>query len=174
LLTRTEDKKTYFLGRTDAGQTGREDTKQSPHPTLLPELNGVPVSQLCSGWGHTLAISSGTVFSWGSNMHSQCGHNIKSRISPVKQIPLKSTIEKLSCGGCHSMLLDSNKGVFIFGSGGDGKMMSPTNCKTNIFTQQFIADLLEPTLIKWFVENNIQVEDIASGIDHLCILDSKL
>ncbi len=91
-------------------------------------------SLISAGATHSLAVSNGTVWSWGVNSVGQLGLGHKTVQSNAVQIPNLSSVTAISAGGAFSLAL-SNDVVYAWGENGSGQLgigsttdkTSPTN-----------------------------------------------
>ncbi|EGC35085.1 hypothetical protein DICPUDRAFT_33948, partial [Dictyostelium purpureum] len=160
-----EDNGMFLFGMNDRGQCILDGDSSSSNPIqkpkLVKEFNNIKIKKVSSGWGHTLVLSEdGQLFSWGSNQHGQCGTGVKNQYSPISKIELPNSQLKvldISCGSCASAAILSDNRVYIWGSGGDGKLG----------LGERKDDLLKPTLLDTL---NDKVSQISFGSDHCVAL----
>ena len=89
-----------------------------------------------AGWYHSLAVSNGTLVSWGTNSNGQLGNDTPISIYSYTNVPQKvkgiggsgnlsdtKNIVYVSAGrsGTHSLVVDSNGYVYSFGNNSDGQ-----------------------------------------------------
>ena len=73
----------YSFGRGAAGQLGHGDTECQYTPLLVAALLDVRVSTVAAGADHSLALSAGKIYSFGSGEHGRLGHgNTAARLTP--------------------------------------------------------------------------------------------
>ena len=65
----------YSFGRGQSGRLGHGDTAHQLAPRLVAALQGVRVSAAAAGEAHSLALSEGKVYSFGSGQHGALGHD---------------------------------------------------------------------------------------------------
>jgi len=103
---------------------GLGDQTQRNTPTLVSSLSHVKVIQVSAGWDFSLALTSeGRIFSFGRNDKSQLGQgDLRDRNIPeeIKSIPTK--IKLISTGWYHSMALDENGEVWVWGENRYGRL----------------------------------------------------
>eukprot|EP01114_Cavostelium_apophysatum_P021022 TRINITY_DN7211_c0_g1_i1.p1 TRINITY_DN7211_c0_g1~~TRINITY_DN7211_c0_g1_i1.p1 ORF type:complete len:392 (-),score=50.72 TRINITY_DN7211_c0_g1_i1:32-1207(-) len=158
-IVATSSGEIFSFGRSDVRQLGRDSTHENPWRLD----SGVQINQLSSGWGHTLASTSKGIFSWGANLHSQCGTGAKSESSAPKLISFAGDPGingKVACGSCHSMVLLDGK-VVIFGSGADGKMAKENSKEDVLAPKQMSPEIFG------------KVKQVACGSDHLCVFSDN-
>eukprot|EP01116_Phalansterium_solitarium_P023890 TRINITY_DN8581_c0_g1_i1.p1 TRINITY_DN8581_c0_g1~~TRINITY_DN8581_c0_g1_i1.p1 ORF type:complete len:422 (+),score=80.91 TRINITY_DN8581_c0_g1_i1:1155-2420(+) len=134
-----------------------DDALNEPRPVPGPVGR---VTSLAAGWGHVVALTAdGLVWSWGSNVHGQCGHGDKERYSSPRQLRLQADVQvaAIAAGSCHTLLLTRNHQVYFCGSGHDGK-----GCVDERL------DFPQPRRLSFFDDK--RVVQIASGSDHLAVL----
>ncbi len=133
------DDAVFVFGKNDKLQLGLEQAVSlQSSPKALFGSHG-QIRQIASGWGHSLVLTCTTqcyclpillaqgLFSWGSNLHGQCGRNLKSEFLQVGKVEVETELKEIACGSCHSMLLTSSGDVLLFGSAKDGKIPSQTD-----------------------------------------------
>lgn len=97
-------------------------------PKKLYGFGGEKVVMIACGYNHSLALSeSGRVFSWGENFYGQLGNGNEIYRENPNLIELENiSIQKISCGQRHSLLLSNDGVIYAFGDNrfgqiGDGK-----------------------------------------------------
>jgi RCC1 and BTB domain-containing protein len=119
------------LARTILSSFSSPEFDSEPKRVVFEESPG-EITQLVCGWGHVLLLNTqGQVFSWGACLHGQLGigkHKLQ-RFSTPTQVTFPSSsssppprIVQIAAGGCHSMALNDEGHVFIWGSAADGKL----------------------------------------------------
>jgi hypothetical protein len=125
-------------------------------------FNGEIVKAISCGFGHVLALSeSGCVYSWGINSSGQLGvGDNEYRELPILVILKDTIIEKISCGGYHSLLLSRDGDIYAFGSKTckqsvtENKIFQTTPIKINDLTDiQTKKEKTESSHTKSFREN---------------------
>jgi len=166
-LVVVEEREVYMFGKADAGQHPENASRQDFEDKAVPQLilnwkHGI--AKVSCGWGHcALLTKNGEVFTWGANLHAQCGQGKKSRFSPLLPVHTNNIrIVDIECGSCHTVLLSEQGEVFLFGSGADGKMA---------FGEDDPIDILRPRKVNFFSERKVKIVQIRSGTDHICTLD---
>eukprot|EP01127_Copromyxa_protea_P016164 TRINITY_DN4758_c0_g1_i1.p1 TRINITY_DN4758_c0_g1~~TRINITY_DN4758_c0_g1_i1.p1 ORF type:complete len:544 (+),score=101.16 TRINITY_DN4758_c0_g1_i1:119-1633(+) len=165
-----ENGKLYSFGvnTTETWQLGQGFEKAIeilPQPTPIPTLAGIKFKDAAVGWGHTIAVTEDKrVFSWGSNLHGQCGLGHKT--SPVrapKEIEALRGVDvvQVVCGETHSMVLDASGSVYVWGSSAEGKLG----------LGDVEQDVEVPIKIKTF--ENKGIIQISAGTDHSAALSRK-
>lgn len=103
----------------------RKDGATSPavlnslQPVLMPDLNldDVIIQVGCGNYHCVILTASGTVYSWGNNIHGQIGHTHIPELSQPKRVSKLEThhIKNLSCGDEFSIALDDNGISWVWG-----------------------------------------------------------
>jgi alpha-tubulin suppressor-like RCC1 family protein len=188
-----EDGAVYACGGNHDGQLGLGDNKLKFQFSLklVTALHGHHVIQLASGGGHVLALTKdGKVFSWGRDANGRLGLDDDDTLTPVnsttapltpRKSPNKSpkqakpsnqfrpvlisalqhvTVTHVTCGWNHSMALTSTGEVYAWGNGSDGKL--------GLGDEQ---DRSTPTLLPYFAQERIPVQNITAGYYHSSAID---
>jgi alpha-tubulin suppressor-like RCC1 family protein len=180
------------------GQTGSLEYHYSAEPTLVkledskePEKisvnslsqNNLNISQVSLGEFHTAYISNNTLYMFGKNTYGQLGQghqDILTKPRPVK-FPNKFYVEKVACGGEHTLALTNNNELFSWGLNIFGQL-GINNTENKIVPTRI--DKFR-TLMKNDDGNNILKEyarkmndsesilEISAGAQHSLILTSK-
>lgn len=91
------------------------------YPRMVVSLKDEIIREICCGYSHTMAVNMhGQVFAWGLNENGQLGLGPDAPAivrKPVLNIYL-SNITKLSAGNEHSLALNKNSELYIWGGGG--------------------------------------------------------
>eukprot|EP01124_Arcella_intermedia_P015033 TRINITY_DN21584_c0_g1_i1.p1 TRINITY_DN21584_c0_g1~~TRINITY_DN21584_c0_g1_i1.p1 ORF type:complete len:801 (+),score=154.51 TRINITY_DN21584_c0_g1_i1:86-2488(+) len=166
-LVVTRNEEVYVFGRSDCGQLGIGKTTNLDYilPVKNDNLTGSGVISVACGSKHTLALTySGDVLACGSNEYGQLGlgDNI-SRNTPVKvKFFIKKNVASIACGCDHSLVLDNNGNVFVFGYNAYGQLGLGNRVHQN-FPQHIPQSAFE----------NKGSISIACGSDHSLILTEK-
>ncbi|CAG2161401.1 unnamed protein product [Oppiella nova] len=91
-----EDNYVFSWGHNSEGQLGRHVTEFGIHlkPENIPDLNDKNITQICCGYKHSLALTTGgQVYGWGSNYDGQIGTDA---IWSPKLIPQLNDIKSIS------------------------------------------------------------------------------
>ncbi|XP_011609701.2 alsin-like isoform X2 [Takifugu rubripes] len=101
------DTEVWSWGRGSEGQLGHGDQLARLQPLCIKTLSGEEVIQVAAGSHHSLAVTATCqVYSWGSNMCGQLGHDNSSFVVP-QQAKLSDGLRvwDMSAGQSHSLLL---------------------------------------------------------------------
>eukprot|EP01132_Coremiostelium_polycephalum_P000879 gene879-1101_t len=109
-------------------------------PKKIASLSGIYVTMIACGSSHALCLTKkGHVYSWGNGMNGRLGHgsdltsisNISSGIfgknyylttpQMIKSLS-NNNIVSIACGWSHSMALEKNSTLFVWGKGSDGQL----------------------------------------------------
>lgn len=113
-----EEGQVWAWGRNENGQLGLGNTKDKMVPTLVQELTGYNITEIATGKGHSLFLTScGKVFAAGDNEKGQCGQGKKSgNLETPKQISHEGAeIVSVAAGAEFSVILDKDGKVWTFG-----------------------------------------------------------
>lgn len=121
-------------GKNAHGQLANYSTSGTSSRIDIPEK----VSQVVAGFDHSLALTeNGTVYAWGDNTYGQVGINsAKGIVSGPQKIAGLPTITAISAGFRHSLALDSDGNVWVWGNNIAGQLGTGDR-----------ADLRKPTQI---------------------------
>ena len=167
----------YSCGEGNFGRLGHGDTTTTVYtPTLIQtftDSNGdinytnIAITQISAGEGHSLFLdTNGYVYSCGYGDgrvgHGSNGHKytptlienyIDSNGTSINYTNI--TILQISATIDHSIFLDTNGNVYSSGYGGNGRLgHGDSNSKST------------PTLIQYFVNNNITILQVSCGSQH--------
>ncbi|CAG9311706.1 unnamed protein product [Blepharisma stoltei] len=144
----TSDGKVLTWGYGSSGCLGHGDTNTYVTPTLINSLfQEIIVYLECGGYHNAAITEDGDVWVWGRNDVHQLGINFsktpKDEIGHValRPIKLKSLnefcIKGIACGEAHTLALDSDGVIHIFGWAEDGQLgISPSELKDGMMTTE--------------------------------------
>lgn len=117
-----QDKNIWGFGENECGELGIGNYEDTNVPTLVKDLKAKEVS---AGGNHSLVIDlEDNVWGFGSNYFGQSGlgHDFRktSRNIPTQIPNLKA--KQVSAGEVHSMVLDLDNNVWVFGSNFNGRL----------------------------------------------------
>ena len=117
VICKTLSNDIYCWGSNEYGQLGTEDLLDKITPFKCDSFSGI-VDIKC-GFVHTLILTSNQeVYSCGSNKSGQLGRNdgkYDIYCFLLFKIEDLANIIRIECGRCHSMCIDSNNDLYIFG-----------------------------------------------------------
>jgi alpha-tubulin suppressor-like RCC1 family protein len=117
-----------------------------------------------------IKINKYPVYSWGENNVGQLGQNSTTQLlvpTLINYFYVNNIRIIKACGGetgGHTLFLDTTGKVYSSGSNSTG---APAQGST-----AFSTNYLTPTLVQYFVTNNIIIKDIACGMRHSLFLDT--
>ncbi|ORY96242.1 regulator of chromosome condensation 1/beta-lactamase-inhibitor protein II [Syncephalastrum racemosum] len=113
-----EDGRVFGFGSARSGELGPSVTKQTSTPLEIdPSLQNI-IAVSC-GWRHVVALDNeGRVYGWGWGRHGQLKQapEDKRAIFTPFVIPTDRPIKKIACGHLHTVLLDDQARISVFGS----------------------------------------------------------
>ncbi|GAB6022018.1 RCC1 domain-containing protein 1 [Chamberlinius hualienensis] len=133
MLLLNENGVVYSFGQGSRGQLGHGDIESESSPRVIECLEGIVVKQIAAGGWHSAALTnSGDLYTWGWNESGQLGRPItrnvqihrvieydhsKFSVQPLpKCVELDDVIiEKVSCGGRHTLAVTKNGKMCAFG-----------------------------------------------------------
>jgi alpha-tubulin suppressor-like RCC1 family protein len=132
-LVLTNSGEVYTWGWISFGQIWNERSGKNEFQLIPIKVNGFndeKVIQISCGVWHSMALTeSGRVFSWGDNGSGQLGLNKKDdivvNIPSIVLLSNEISIEKISCGPEHSLLLSRDKDIYWFGWNEIEKQITP-------------------------------------------------
>ncbi|CAG9310177.1 unnamed protein product [Blepharisma stoltei] len=140
----SRDGKVFTWGYGSSGCLGHGDTNSYTTPTLINSLFQENISYLECGGYHNVALSEiGQVWVWGRNDVHQLGISLsrmaKDEIGHVALIPMKirelKKCKGIACGQAHTLVLDSNGKLNVFGWAEDGQLgISASDLKEGVMT----------------------------------------
>ena len=115
----------YSFGSNEGGQCGQGKSHSVVTPKCIGALKQYKVTQISAGGYHSACITqNGDLFMFGFNDCGQVGV-AKSNgrcITYPTLIELKDKAAFIDCGFQHSLLITSNKSIYSFGDGAQGKL----------------------------------------------------
>eukprot|EP01084_Bolivina_argentea_P103938 186151_1 len=129
--------------------------------------NNIKIKQIAAGLHYSLALSvDGKIYSWGYNVSAQCGYGQSQKAILIpRQIQSLNDIKTIQCGSNHSMAIDINNEVFMWGQNQHNQCI--------VDEQQICIAIPTPTTMnhifrKLIAQNNLfQIE---MGVGHTKIL----
>ncbi|XP_057187765.1 probable E3 ubiquitin-protein ligase HERC4 [Triplophysa rosa] len=116
----------FGWGKNSSAQLGLGDTTDRHVPTVVKSLNGKKTQFISCGGEHTATLSKGgVVFTFGSGVFGQLGHNsFKDEHLPRVVAELwGSKVSQVTCGRHHTLVLvASSKRIYSFGCGTQGQL----------------------------------------------------
>lgn len=138
----------------DAGDESWEDVFE-----LEALMLGLEFAKISAGSYFNLAIDkNGNLYAWGDNTYGQLGvgNGITARSAPT-QILIGTKFVEISAGAYHSMAIDENGGLWVWGMNADGQLGNGE--KNDVFVPLKVSS---PTI---FVK-------VAAGLNHSLALDN--
>ena len=159
-VCKTKNNEIYVWGNNNAGQLGITGVLLPCSPQLCKDWPDNVADVKC-GDAHTLVLTSdGDVYSCGYNSYGQTGRICKSSSNAItlKKIDELSRIIRIECGYNHSMCIDSNNDLFVFGCNQSGQLGLGTRYDIK-------TPIKHPTLSN--------IIDISSGGEHTFVKTSN-
>jgi pimeloyl-ACP methyl ester carboxylesterase len=119
----------FAAGRNDRGQMANGSTSLTPQfiPTQIVGIDSVVA--IAAGGGQALALKSdGTVLGWGANESSELGNggNVDATTPTPVSFPAGVRIASITAGLVHSMAVDTDGNLWVWGGGGYGELGTGT------------------------------------------------
>ena len=131
-ICKTLNNEVYAWGENDNGQLGIDDTDDQYIPVKCTKRIEDIVDIKC-GFVHTLILTTNQeVYSCGFNYFGQLGREVADDYSPTFQkIPSLSEIIRIECGDYHSICIDIQGMLYIFGNNDYGQLGLGDNDNNN-------------------------------------------
>jgi len=141
-------------------------------PLRMPNLDDLNIASVVMGVMHGAVVTTdGRIFIWGGNDHSNLGFKGEDAWVPTEiteHFPEGTKIRKVTCGSSHTVFLTTKGEIFIAGTfkndGWEGAYCSNTLSKK-------VDRLNKPTRLDVEQKKLGEMIDIASGLDHMLMLD---
>ena len=135
----------YCWGNNYYGQLGNGSKSAQTYPILCEDIPDNIVDIRC-GQFHTLILTyNQEVFSTGHNYHGELGRKTDdSYDTSFKKIEDLSDIIRIQCGNDHSMCIDINNDLYVFGSNRYGELgLGDINDRRSPVRNEFISDIVD-------------------------------
>ena len=112
-------------GRGDGGTLGNGTGKGSPSPSIITMFRTNPVSHVCCGAHHSVAVTElGQVFTWGRGTEGQLGTGATASSNTPVQVDMlqREFVCKVSAGAAHTVVCTERHEVFSWGSSEFGQL----------------------------------------------------
>lgn len=123
-----DDGRVFGFGSARSGELGPSADKQTSTPVEIdPSLQNIRA--VSCGWRHVVALDDdGTVYGWGWGRHGQLKQAPKDKRAVFAPcvIPADRPITQIACGHLHTVLLDDQARISVFGSN-KFKQLEPNN-----------------------------------------------
>eukprot|EP01084_Bolivina_argentea_P166994 289906_1 len=154
--------KLYGFGWNQSCQLGVRSSLKYSSPIYLEQLSRISIKKIQCGWANTLVLTeNGLVYSFGLNRDNCCGHgyekNDVNEYCILNPTPIifrnnkktnnnddKFKILDICCGSSHSLCLDNNHDLWVFGA-------------TNYLSLSTNITLGLPIKHSWFLSKNIKI-----------------
>jgi hypothetical protein len=125
----TSSGEVYAWGDNSNGQIGNGCNDYDYAPIKVNGFCGERVVMISCGSCHSMALTeSGHVYSWGSNKYGQLGNENTVYSNTPKVVELNSiSVERISCGLWHSLLLSKDGDIYAFGCNRWGQIGNGNN-----------------------------------------------
>ena len=135
----------YCWGKNNFGQLGIGTTEDSKKPAACITLQNQEAQMVACGHDHTVVLTlDGGVFTFGSGMYGQLGHNCTNNEARPRKIfeMMGYNASQIACGRCHTLVYVPSSGVvYAFGLGANGQQ-GGGSYKNNQIPAQVKASLI--------------------------------
>ena len=140
-LALASDGKVYAWGDNSSGQLGSGNNPNSNVPlavNISGVLSGKTITAIACALSNSLALASnGTIYAWGSNAYGQLGNGNNNDSNVPVAINMSGTlsgktINSITCGGGHSLVLASDGKIYSFGWNNFGQLGNGNNSDSNV------------------------------------------
>ena len=123
-ICKTLDNQIYVWGKNEELQLGLGEDENPYSPTKCEDCPDDVVDAKCGNEHTILLTSSGDVYSCGNNEESQLGRedDDEEEYAFFRQIEGLSDIIRIECGETHTICIDMNNEVFVFGDNSVGQL----------------------------------------------------
>lgn len=160
----------FVFGSNSYGQlgvSGRLNKVTTPQQVMISRAHG-KVTDFTCGEDHSALIDEhGHVHTWGLGMDGQLGHGNKDSINtPTKIQKFQDFAKKVKCGAGHTGIVTKDGDLYLMGRGRDGQLGRSEGLESSA-TERTV-----PTLVEYFRNKNLHVDDLALGANHTIALAS--
>ena len=124
VFCKTLNNEIFCWGFNELGQLGLDNEDNQSIPVLCSSLSKLNIVDIKCGKYHKLVLTSnGDVLSCGRSTNGEIGRECDSEFSSsFQKIPELSEITRIECGNHHSMCIDKNNDLYVFGYNKDGQL----------------------------------------------------
>jgi alpha-tubulin suppressor-like RCC1 family protein len=124
----------WSFGYNKYGQLGLDDVEDRSTPTKLKDIKAKFIS--CGHQNSMIIDMNDNILTCGNNRNGQLGLGSQDLQNPIlTQISQEIKGKSISCGGYHSMIVDINDNIWVFGGNNFGQLGLGDNQDRNIPTQ---------------------------------------
>jgi len=125
-----KDGAVWSWGDNGSGQLGTHSNDDEAYPVPIYTGSGLTgfVTAVDAGDKHSLALTNGTVWSWGEGGHGQLGlhsdndHTVPYQVHGPDNVGYLTGITKVAAGLRHSLAVKDDGSLWSWGEGGDGQL----------------------------------------------------
>ncbi|XP_072791135.1 uncharacterized protein [Taeniopygia guttata] len=145
----TEDGQLFVWGDNSEGQIGLASEASVSVPCKVDI--GKPVSFVSCGYYHSALITGdGELYTFGESVNGKLGlfpEQLKNNRVPQPVLGIMEKVNKVACGGEHTVVLTENGLMFTFGDGRHGKLGFGEESFTNLFDPTLCYNFLKFTVL---------------------------
>lgn len=160
----------YVWGSNSYGQLGipgRKTKINTPEKVFLSKANGKVVDFHCGEEHSALLDETGKVHTWGLGIDGQLGHGNKNSCNIPQCISdFQHPAKKVKCGAGHTGIITVEGDLYLMGRGRDGQL-GRGEMLESVATERTV-----PTLVDFFNQHGLQVDDVALGSNHTIAMTS--
>ena len=144
-ICKNDDGDIFCWGRNNNGELGLGSIIFSKKPIKCTSWPDDVVDIKCSNY-HTLVLTSNQeVYTCGSNIFGLLGRQIEAKVCPnLKKLANLSNIVRIECGRCHSMCINVDGNVFVFGHNLYGQLgLGDTDRRGGPVTNPYLTNIID-------------------------------
>jgi len=160
----TDEGELYCFGNNDCGQLGTGDTDLRNGPCLVSTISDKGVVAFSCGGSHTLALTvDDMLYIWGMAQGGRLGieSSEENVLIPTELKGITGTVTKMECGGGHSMVLNEENELWVWGFGAYGRLGFGDELNRT-----------SPTKSKYF--QGKKIVDFTLSVDHTIVIAEDL
>lgn len=140
-LALSSDGQVFGWGNNDSGQLGNGNYTYYVGAPVAVDMTGVlggkTVTDIATGFYHSLALAQGKIYSWGNAYAGVLGNGSESGSAVPIAVDMSGalagkTVTKISASYQHNLVLTSTREIYSWGNGDLGQLGTGTNTASNV------------------------------------------